>query len=64
MAYACNPTYLGGRDQENHSSNSIQKKELVIRAEQDPPGSEEGGEEKFGEGEWGRNNPNNVCTCK
>jgi hypothetical protein len=35
---------------------------LEIRAEQVLPGSEEGrGRESGG---WGRNDPNNVCTCE
>jgi hypothetical protein len=33
---------------------------LVIRAEQDLPGSEEG----RGRGTGGRNDPNSVCTCE
>jgi hypothetical protein len=37
---------------------------LVIKEEQDLPGTE-GGEGKIvGEGAGGRNGPNNVCTCE
>jgi hypothetical protein len=38
---------------------------LVIRAEQDLPGSEgRRGGEGGGMGAGGRNDPNNVCTCE
>jgi hypothetical protein len=34
----------------------------VIKAEQDLPGTEGGRRERVGEGVWGRNDKNNVCT--
>jgi hypothetical protein len=37
---------------------------LAIKAEQDVPGTEGGREERVGEGDGGRNDPNNVCTCE
>jgi hypothetical protein len=37
---------------------------LVIRAEQDLPGTERERGEKVGRGERGRNDPNNVSTCE
>jgi hypothetical protein len=37
---------------------------LVIRAEQDLPGSEGGEGERVGYGAGRRNDPNNVCTCE
>jgi hypothetical protein len=36
----------------------------VIRAEWDLPETEEGRGRRVGEGGRGRNDPNNVCTCK
>jgi hypothetical protein len=37
---------------------------LVIRAEQDLPGSEGRKEKRVEEGPGRRNDPNNVCTCE
>jgi hypothetical protein len=37
---------------------------LVIKAEQDLPGTERGRGQREGEGGRGRNDPNNVCTCE
>jgi hypothetical protein len=38
---------------------------LVIKADQDLPGTEEEeGGRRWGRGAGGRNNPNNVCTCE
>jgi hypothetical protein len=37
---------------------------LVIKAEQDLPGTEGGGGQKVGEGAEGRSDPNNGCTCE
>jgi hypothetical protein len=38
--------------------------ELEKSTEQVLPGSEVGGEERVEAGAGGRNDPNNVCTCK
>jgi hypothetical protein len=36
VAQACNPSYLGGRDQEDHSLRSAQVKKEKKRSSQDP----------------------------